>query len=255
MLLNPRQIYEILPRYANAQTIAEICIGLTWTYCETATNIGLAMSPMQQTRILPWSGTLRGQRITDLTHRWLMSWQAHEATLAQAAINACINHAENPLLQQAVPLINSQHPNLAVFEHFLPQLQGKKVVVIGRYPHLDHYNALCHLTVLERQPSLDDLPDTACEYILPQADWVFLTATSLPNKTFPRLVELSHSATIVLMGATLPWISEFKQMGIHYLAGVSVQNSDLLKQTVAEGGGTRIFEQAVQYRVLDLATI
>lgn len=255
MLLNPRQIYEILPRYATQHSITEVCIGLTWSYCATDSSIGLAMSPMQQTRILPWSGTLRGQTVAQFVNRWLMSWQAHEATLAQAAINAVINHADNPLLQQAVPLVNPQYPNLAVFEHFLPQLHGKKVVVVGRYPNLEHYSSICELTVLERQPSTGDLPDTACEYVLPQADWVFLTATSLPNKTFPRLVELSQSATVVLMGATLPWISEFKQMGIHYLAGVSVQNSDLLKQTVAEGGGTRIFEQAVQYRVLDLSAI
>ncbi|KMW69842.1 Rossmann-like domain-containing protein [Limnoraphis robusta] len=67
------------------------------------------------------------------------------------------------------------------------------------------------------------------------------------NKTFPRLAELSKDATLVLMGPTLPWLSELAEMGVNYLAGVRIINPQALRQTVAEGGGTRIFETGVQY--------
>jgi uncharacterized protein (DUF4213/DUF364 family) len=49
------------------------------------------------------------------------------------------------------------------------------------------------------------------------------------------------------MGPTLPWLSELAEMGVNYLAGVRVINPQALRQTVAEGGGTRIFETGVQY--------
>jgi uncharacterized protein (DUF4213/DUF364 family) len=170
-----------------------------------------------------------------------------------AAINSVINSA-SPLLTQAQPLSPQGSANLAVFEHFLPLIRGKRVVIIGRYPGLAQYEQEADITVLERQPIAQDLPDTACEYLLPEADWVFLTATSIANKTFPRLVELSQQAELVLMGPTTPWLPELADMGINYLAGVNVTHPDGLRQTIAEGGGTRIFDSGVQYCILKLAT-
>jgi len=108
------------------------------------------------------------------------------------------------------------------------------------------------MTVIERQPLEGDFPDPASEYLIPDADWVFLTGTSIVNKTFPRLVELAQNSQLVLMGPTVPWLSEFAEMGVNYLAGVTVTNREKLRQTVAEGGGVRIFETGVQYRILAL---
>jgi uncharacterized protein (DUF4213/DUF364 family) len=246
--LHPREIYHLL-RSASQSTalVREIIIGLTWTYCE-AEGIGLCMSPGQPTRTLPWSGTLVNRAIAELIP-WLQSWDNYQATVGMAAINAIIN-TSSPLLETAQPLSPKGAANLAVFEHFLPQIRGKRVVVIGRYPGLSQYEQETNITVIERQPGVGDLPDTACEYVLPEADWVFLTATSIVNKTFPRLVELSQNAKLVLMGPTVPWLPDLADMGIDYLAGVSVTQKAALRQTIAEGGGTRIFEMGVQYRVL-----
>lgn len=250
MKVQPRSIYNLLLESSQTNTlIQEIIIGLTWTYCQ-ADGIGLCMSPGQPTRTLPWSGTLVNMTVGDLA-TGLESWDSYKATVAMAAINAVIN-SKSPLLSSSVPLSPHSSANLAVFEHFLPQIRGKRVVVIGRYPGLAKYEQEIDLTVLERQPTAQDLPDTACEYLLPEADWVFLTATSIVNKTFPRLVELSQNAKLVLMGPTLPWLPDLADMGIDYLAGVAVTNPLALRQTIAEGGGTRIFDVGVQYRVLKL---
>jgi hypothetical protein len=54
------------------------------------------------------------------------------------------------------------------------------------------------------------------------------------------------------MGPTMPWLAEFSQMGIDYLAGIAVTAKEALRQTIAEGGGVRIFETGVQYRCLKL---
>jgi hypothetical protein len=126
--------------------------------------------------------------------------------------------------------------------------------VIGRYPGLDRWVAGHGLdfTVLERQPSEGDLPDTAAEYLLPEAEWVFITASSIPNKTFPRLAELSRGATTVLMGPATPWLPELRHFGIDYLAGVDIAEPDKLRQTVAEGGGVRIFDAGARHRIAPL---
>lgn len=249
---DPREIYDLL--LAASQTSAvveEVIIGVTWTLCQ-AEAIGLCMSPAYPTRTLPWSGTLVQRPIAEVA-QWVRSWDGYAATVGMAAINAAIN-ATSPLPAAAQPLASQGSANLAVFEHFLPWIQGQRVAVIGRYPGLSQYEQVTHMTVIERQPTAQDLPDTACEYVLPEADWVFLTATSIVNKTFPRLVELSRHAKVVLMGPTLPWLPELADMGIDYLAGITVTQPEALRQTIAEGGGVRIFETGVQYRVLPLSS-
>jgi uncharacterized protein (DUF4213/DUF364 family) len=233
--------------------IEEVIMGLTWTYCRSE-GAGLAMGPEQANRMLPWSGSLRGRSLNEVA-QWITSWNPIEAAVAMAAINSSINH-HNPLLAQAKAIAPQSVPaNLSVFEHFLPQLQGKKVAVVGRYPGLDRYQTCCDMTVLERHTIAGDVPDQACEYVLPESEWVFMTASTLTNKTFPRLAELAKDSQLVLMGPTVPWLSELVDFGVDYLAGVAVCDEDRLKQTVAEGGGTRIFETGVEYRVMDLREV
>ncbi len=242
----PQRVYELLLDHANSNHIVEaVNIGLVWTLCK-AGHCGLAMSPQLPTRTLPWSGTLVGKSLHELS-AWINEWDAYQATVGMAAINAAIN-AQNPLPEG----ISLPAGNLAVFDHFLPQLHGKKVVVIGRYPHIERYAEHIDLKIIERQPTANDYPDSACEFLLADADWVFLTATSLINKTFPRLAELAQHATTVLMGPTTPWLSELAEFGIDYLAGVEIIDAEKLQQTIAEGGGVRIFETGVRYRVVDL---
>jgi uncharacterized protein len=246
-------IYDmLLEQAASTSLVAEVLIGLTWTLCHVKDGgIGLAMSPSIPTRTLPWPGTLVGKKVTELTSQ-ILSWNPYEATVAMAAINAVINH-DNPLLLASEPIQTEQAAaNLAVFEWFKPLLKDKRIVIVGRYPGLERYSAELDITVLERQPGADDMPDPACEYILPEADWVFLTASSIPNKTFPRLAELARDAKLVLMGPTVPWLPELVGFGVDYLAGIRIEQPEKLHQAIAEGGGTRIFECGANYCVTDL---
>lgn len=112
-------------------------------------------------------------------------------------------------------------------------LHGEKVVVIGRYPCIEAYQKQFELTILERQPQLHDYPDPAWEFLLPQADWVFISGSTIPNKTFPRLAQLSQHATTVLMGPTVPWLPQLAEFGINYLAGVKIEDGIALPK-VAE---------------------
>ena len=256
---NPWEIYDLLIARANEKassvTLREIILGLTWTVCHSNVTqgdcMGLAMSPNQYTRTLPWSGTLIHKPINEIT-TWVKNWNSFESAIGLAAINSIINSGSCELTNDSVPLTASETHNLAVFEYFLPRLKNKKVVVIGRYPGLEKLESSLDLAVLERNPVQGDFPDPACEYVLPDADWVFLTANSIANKTFPRLAELSRNAVTVLMGPSVPWLRDWVDYGVDFLAGIRVSDPDLLRTTVAEGGGVRIFDKAVQYHVLDL---
>ncbi|TSA41835.1 MAG: hypothetical protein D4R63_02190 [Methylococcaceae bacterium] len=246
---NPSRIYELLQDYVSSDTqVTEVNIGLVWTICK-AQHTGLAMSPGNPTRTLSWPGTLSGKTLAELAS-WITDWEPYKATVGMAAINCSLNRYELP---SGITLLPSpDNANLAVFEHFLPQLHDKKVVVVGRYPGIERYAEQLKLSIIERQPVTGDYPDPACEFLLPDADWVFLTASSITNKTFPRLAELAQHATTVLMGPTVPWLPELHEFAIDYLAGVEIIDPLKLSRTAAEGGGVTIFKDAVRYRIVDL---
>jgi len=246
---NPLRIYELLLDYASSDAqVTDLNIGLVWTVCK-AQHTGLAMSPGNPTRTLSWPGTLSGKTLAELAG-WITDWEPYKATVAMAAINCSLNRYELP---SGITLLPSpDNANLAVFEHFLPQLHDKKVVIVGRYPGIERYAEQLNLSIIERQPVAGDYPDPACEFLLPDADWVFLTASSITNKTFPRLAELAQHATTVLMGPTVPWLPELHEFAIDYLAGIKVVDPVKLYRTAAEGGGVNIFNDAVRYRIINL---
>lgn len=252
-MANPKYIYELLLDHCSCDAVVDnLMIGLVWTLCQTKDRVGtgMAMSPGFATRTLSWSGSLNGKPVTDLA-AWIYDWDPFHATVAMAAINSCIN--SRPLPDSKVIEPDAEYANLAVFEHFLPRLKHKNVVVVGHYPGIERYQQHMQLSVLEKQPNAGDLPDSACEFLLPQADWVFLTASSIPNKTFPRLAELATHAKTVLMGPTTPWLPQLHEFGIDYLAGVEVIDNDALYRTTAQGGGVKVFNRGLRYRIAELS--
>ena len=250
---NAWEVYDLLMDYASISSkVRRVVLGLVWTLVESE-KTGLAMSPGVATRTLPWSGDLSEYPLSTLSG-WLRDFDPYRATLGMAAVNAALNQLTTQPPGTVLQPIKDKGSNLIVFDHFLPLIRGKKIVVIGRYPGLDTFakEEGLDLTILERIPQSTDLPDPAAEYVVPEADWVFLTSTTLPNKTFPRLAELALNAKTVLMGPTTPWLPDFYHFGIDYLAGVEIHDPEVLLRTVCEGGGVRIFDQGVRYKVLPL---
>lgn len=233
--------------------VERVCIGQVWTLVRVAGHTGLCMTPQSYTRTLEWSGDLTGRPASTLI-AWLQSsWQPYEMALGVATLNAVLRSGveSSSMVQDATSLGGG---NLAVFRSLTSELGQGRVCVVGRYPGLDTVLDPFDFVCLERMPGERDMPDQAAEYLLPSCEWAFVTASALANKTLPRLLELSRSSRTVLMGPTLPWSSIWSEWGVDYLAGVEVLDEELLWRVVSEGGGVRIFEGGVGYRLLPLRT-
>lgn len=243
--------HRLLSSVSEQAPIERVLLGLNWTMAEVEGELGFAFSPRQVPRTLNWAGTVRGQ-LSDQVRPWILSWDAAQAAVGLAVLNASVNRS-SCCIQQATPLRYPHIPgHLQVFAHFRPQLEGQRVVVIGHYPQLEQLWADFPYQCLERHQQGADLPDTAAEYLLPEADWVFISASSLANKSLPRLLELSRHAKVVLMGPSLPWFDGWRDFGVDYLAGVRVVDAAAVSNVVAEGGGTRLFAGPVEYALLAL---
>jgi uncharacterized protein len=140
-----------------------------------------------------------------------------------------------------------------VFAHFTSAVEGARVAVVGRYPGLELLWQNVSYQCLEKRELPGTLPASEQANVLGSADWVFFTASSIVNHTLPDLFRCTRAgAKRVLLGPSLPWLFEWGEFGVNYLAGVEIEDRGALRNIVHEAGGTRIFDQAVRYRLLEL---
>lgn len=223
-------------------TVRDCLLGLSWTLVRSRAT-GIAMTYLEGHPDVKLAGEINGMPLRQLA-KYVKSWNYLEATMGLAAINSYFNTPEQVEKLCGCPL--GAQKQVSAFTHFQEQLRGKKVAVIGHFPDLDALTGICQLSILERRPQSGDFPDPACEYILPQQDYVFLTATTLINKTLPRLLELSGQAVIVLVGPSTPLTPILFQYGINVLAGTVVVDPQAVRQVVQEGGSLKLFQRGGQ---------
>ncbi len=135
----------------------------------------------------------------------IKSWNFTEASIGAAAINAYYNQQESlKHLENAgkITMLSGEDTFLAHKTDF----RDKKVATIGHFRYAEEYlkeSGTC--IVLEREPGENDYPDTACEFLLEDMEYVFITGFTLVNKTLPRLLQLARNSKIILVGPSIPW--------------------------------------------------
>lgn len=206
-----------------------------WWLVRACGNTGISMHFVQGKGL---AGTLpeqiTGMDLKDLA-AYIKSWNFHEATLAMAAINAWYNQKDK------IEPMKPEYTGMSVFDTYKDKIGGKKVAVIGHFPFLEQLEPLCTLSILEKNPSEGDYPDSACEYILPEQDFVFITGATFANKTLPRLLGLTKNAQTVLTGPSVPLTEVLFDFGADMLAGALVLGNDALWESVARGDEKQIF--------------
>ncbi len=75
----------------------------------------------------------------------------------------------------------------------------------------------------------------AAEDILPRADVVGLTGTSLINHTFPRLMELCRGKFVVMVGPTSPLSPVLFDYGVDVISGIKVAQPETMVACITEG--------------------
>lgn len=244
-------IYDrLLAEVPEGPAVRRLLIGRAWTLVQ-AGGLGMAMTHQDDFSPAGLRPPYQGRPLRELA-AGVRSWNVREAAIGLAAINAQVNQARRVERRFGVKL-PARGADL-VFSAMAPELEGKKVAVIGRFPDLDSLAGRCRLTVLERRPHRGDLPDFAAEYVLPGQDVVFITGTTLVNKTLPRLLELCAGAKVVLVGPSVPLTPLWFELGVSVLAGTVVADPDAVWRATGEGAVQDIWDRgalAVHLRAED----
>lgn len=215
--------------------IEEVISGPKWTMVCAGAYAGCAMTIPIDTVSPIHTGDFIGMSLKEAA-LCAKSWNFLEASVGMAAINAYYNHVQQEeRLLHAMPQIVLQSPEEAFHAH-VEEMRGKKVAVIGHFPKLNFLHEITELSILERNPQEGDYPDSACEYLLPEQDFVFITGSTLVNKTLPRLLELSKQAYTVLVGPSSPLSPVLLEHGVDELNTTMIMDSIACKEIIQNGG-------------------
>ena len=234
------ELIELLPTNLK---IKDFTAGLNWFFLDTG-SVGMAMTPKEGISKISLSGKVAGMQIRDAANL-VKSWNNYEAALGLATINSFINSKGN--VENWTGRTLAEQNRADIFDYMNEdKLAGKKVAVIGHFRRLERVSEICELSILERIPVMGDLPDPSCEYILPSQDVIFITGTTLINKTLPRLLQLSKNAYVILVGPSTPMAPCLYNYGVDVLSGAVVTKPKKLQRIIKEAGSGEFFHDCTE---------
>jgi uncharacterized protein (DUF4213/DUF364 family) len=230
--------------------VRRVLVGAFWTMVLLDTDpprCGLASTLRGGTHEagppVPEAGRLLERSGRELTE-WLRSSSALEASIGMAAFNALLEVDAAACVE-----VNAE-------QIILERGAGRRVVIVGHFPFVERVRrAAAECWVTELRPRPGDVPAERAGEILPRADVVALTGTSLINHTFDGLIRLCRpDAFVLVLGASAPLSPVLFKVGVDAVSGTVVTDPEPVQRSVGQGATFRQIKRAGGLRLLTLHT-
>jgi hypothetical protein len=228
--------------------VRQVLMGAFWTAVVLDTDpvrCGLASTLRGETDHegppVPKAGCLLDYRARGLAE-WCRSPKTLEASIGLATYNALLQVDE-----AACAEINASRV-------ICEQGMGRRVAIVGHFPFVDDVRRVAKACwVLELRPRPGDLPADRAHELIPQADVVALTSTSLINHTFDDLIALCRpDSFVVMLGPSTPLSPLFFDLGIDVLSGTVVKEPERVLRSISQGATFRQIKRAGGLRLLTM---
>jgi uncharacterized protein (DUF4213/DUF364 family) len=215
--------------------VRQVMVGALWTAVALETDpprCGLSSTlrptPHPGGAPVAGAGTLANRTGRGLVEL-LRSPNTLEASIGMAALNALLEVDE------------ARCTELNARDVILERGAGARVAIVGHFPFVERVRrAASECWVLELDPRPGDLPAERAAQVLPQADVVALTGTSLINHTFDELVSLCRpDAYIIVLGGSTPLAPVLFDWGVDALSGTRVIDVGAVLDAVSQGASFR----------------
>lgn len=222
------------PGVADARVL-DVRVGLYWTAVLTTIGAGLAATPRDEAHLrgdipVAGAGGLSELRPVELAGL-LTSHSPPEAAVGLAAVNALLGEPEGRVTEDNAETLLRDRAG------------GRRVALVGHFPLAERLRPHCgELWVFERGVGLGpgDLGPDEMEELLPRAEVVGVTATTLLNGTFEAVCALiSPEAWCLMLGPSTPMARCLFECGFEALCGTVVVDPPRVLSAVSEGAVTR----------------
>ena len=119
--------------------------------------------------------------------------------------------------------------------------KDRDVALVGHFPFIPQLRQSAkQLWVLEKNPALDEFPAEAAADLLPRADLVAITGTTLINGTLEELLGYCQpGSTVMVLGPSTPLSPVLFEHGIDILSGTHIVDEEAVLRTVGQGASFR----------------
>lgn len=236
--------------------VKDVRIGLAYTGILLSDDYGgVACTPLYEFSCYPALGftdTLKGKD-ADKVLELALSENPLETAVGIATANALF-HMLRDLEPENFPV-----SNVDVLDLIKPEDQVAMVGYFG--PLVPKILKITEkLTVLEKReienPKIRILPSKKAEEILPLSDVIILSASTLINRTFDKLLAQKGAAReVILLGPSAPlYPTSFFERGITAVMGTQIFDSLAMLTIVSEAGGTKKLHQYCREKVAFIKT-
>lgn len=217
-----------------AWRVSDVYVGANWvlSIAKNSTGLqrsGVATSPRQ---IPPEAQFQIGHyplnESAEVVAGWLRSSDATAAAVGLATVNAINQPDENLLTRDDAA------------DWLAAQSAGHTIAIFGRFPFIDEEIRphARQVWVFEQQPQTNELDSSAMQTVLPQADLVAITGSSIINHSLDLILPHTHSdSTRVLLGPSTPLSQKLFESGIDAMFGVRVVDAQAVINSVVAGDG------------------
>ena len=219
--------------------VRSILVGAHWTvvcsrYCGLAATLQ-GDHPHGHTQVRD-VGSLHTKSARELAE-YARSTDLLEASIGVAALNSLLEMDESLAVE-----INAS-------EVLADRGRGKNVALIGHFPFIPQLRQEAkQLWVLEQRPTEDEYPAEAAPQLLPQADVVAITGSTLINHTLDGLLNLVQpGATVMVLGPSTPLSPLLFEYGATIISGTRVVDEATVLCTVGQGA---VFRQVGGVKLL-----
>jgi uncharacterized protein (DUF4213/DUF364 family) len=227
-------ILETLPKQENWQ-VDLLYIGVNWTISIIRNPAGekwagLAASPSfelvtNHLALRPGPNRVEPGNALKVAH-WATSTDQVQAASGLATINALLR--PDPALLEEVDAA----------DWLVQHGRGRKVAMVGRFPFAaeELRPVVEKLWIFELQPQPGEYSGEEAPQILPHADILAITSSTLVNHTLGGFLSLVQPHTkVILLGPTTPLTPVLFQYGVDLLSGVQVADLSALLASIEEG--------------------
>jgi uncharacterized protein (DUF4213/DUF364 family) len=207
--------------------IRSVLIGLHWTIvCSrscgmAATLVSNHSHGKMQVRDAGHLHEKSARELARLAH----SSELLEASIGMATINSMLEVDESLAVQ-----VNA-------LEVLADRGHEKNVALIGHFPFIQElHQKVGKLWVIEQNPAEGEFPAESAVDLLPQADVVAITGSTLVNHTLDGLLALCNpNATVMMLGPSTPLSPVLFEHGVNILSGTRVTDEAAVLRTVGQG--------------------
>ena len=239
-------VEKLLASVGQDRAVRQVLVGAFWTavVLEGEPPRGGLASTLRAEHSGPWPPVRRPGRFHERSGRelaqLLRSERVLEASIGMAAFNALLDIDEARLTE-----INAA-------DIILERGSGRRVAIVGHFPFIERVRAAAaECWVLELRPAPGDLPADRAAEVLPQADVVALTGTSLLNHTFDDLIALCRpEAYVLLLGPSAPLTPVLFELGVDAISGTRVDDAERVLLALSQGATFRQIKRAGGLRLL-----